>query len=70
MEWREVNPIPEECKNCTEEDCYNCDTAGKRWVLSREDELRTNRKLMEQAIRRFQRKIGEIDAELERLHKR
>lgn len=23
MEWLEANPIPEECINCTEEDCCN-----------------------------------------------
>ena len=68
MEWLEANPIPEECINCTEEDCYNCDTAGKRWTLSREDELRLNRRLLVQAMARLQRKIAAIDAELEALH--
>ncbi len=70
MEWIEVTPLPQECKNCAEEDCYNCDTSGKRWVLSREDELRTNRMLMLRAIERMQRKIAIIDTELEKLNKR
>lgn len=65
MEWLERNILPEECKNCAEEDCYNCDTAGKRWVLSREDELRSNRILIVRAIKHMQQKLAEIDAELE-----
>lgn len=68
MEWIEKRPIPEECKNCGQKDCYNCDTAGKRWVLSREDELRTSRLLALSAIARLQRRIAAIDAELEKLH--
>ncbi|MBE6934804.1 MAG: hypothetical protein E7462_07170 [Ruminococcaceae bacterium] len=70
MEWIEANPIPEECKTCAEGDCYNCDTAGRRWKLSRESELQTNRMLIVRAIERLQRKITVIDAELEKLHKR
>lgn len=40
MEWIEANPLPTECQNCQEEDCYNCDFAMKRWYLSEEDEQR------------------------------
>lgn len=69
MEWIEVNPLPEECIGCTEEDCYNCDFAGKRWVLSREDELRTTRMMLVKSIERTQRKIDALDAELEELRK-
>lgn len=60
--------IPEECKNCVEEDCYNCDTALKRWELSREEKLMTDRLLAVRAIQRLQRKISAIDAELDKLH--
>ena len=67
MEWLELNPIPEECRECKEEDCYNCDTAELRWTLSREDELRARRMLMVRAIERFQRRLAAIDAELEKL---
>ena len=56
MEWIEVDPIPEECENCKEEDCYNCDTAGKRWVLSQEEEQRLNQVLMTRAAQRRERK--------------
>ncbi|MBO5892391.1 MAG: hypothetical protein J6Q30_06730 [Oscillospiraceae bacterium] len=69
MEWLEANSIPEECNICTNEDCYNCDTAGKRWTLSREDELCLNRILAVRAIARLQRKVAEIDAELEKMRK-
>jgi len=65
MEWIEANPLPPECVECQEEDCYNCDYAGKRWTLSRADELRIKRKMAVKAIERFQRQLKAIDAELE-----
>ena len=67
MKWIEADPIPEECESCTEADCCACDIAGKRWVLSKEDELRSTRALMVRAVERLQRRIAAIDAELEKL---
>ncbi len=64
MEWLEANPLPVVCKNCEEEDCYNCDHAGERWYLTKADELRLRRKGLEKAIMRMQRQIEEIDREL------
>ena len=64
MEWMVAVPLPVECQNCQEEDCYNCDTAGKRWYLPREEELRLRRKGLVKAIERLQRQIQEIDREL------
>lgn len=64
MEWLEANPLPVECENCQEEDCYNCDYAGKRWYLSEEDELRVRRKGLVKAVERLQRQIKEIDMKL------
>lgn len=64
MEWIEANPIPQACMDCQEEDCYNCDTAGERWKLSREDELKVQRKQLVKAKERLQRKIDAIDMEL------
>lgn len=64
MNWIEAETIPAACRDCTEEDCYNCDTAGERWYLSREDGLRVRRKQMVRAIERLQRKIYSIDIEL------
>ena len=64
MEWLEANPLPVECENCQEEDCYNCDHAGKRWYLSEEDELRVRRKGLLKAVERLQRQIKEIDRKL------
>ena len=66
MRWVQKNPIPEICENCVQEDCYNCDMAGERWMLSGEDALRTRRKMMVRAIVRVERKIAEIDAQLKR----
>ena len=67
MKWLEVNPIPGECKECHEGDCYNCDIAGKRWVLSQEDKLRTDRILKIKAIQRLQRQVEQIDQQLREL---
>lgn len=64
VEWIEANPLPVECENCKEEDCYNCDFAGKRWYLSEADELRVQRKGIEKQIERLKRKISEIDTKL------
>lgn len=65
MEWIEANPLPEVCRNCQEEDCYNCDYAGERWTLSQADELRIRRKGIVKAIDRLKRQLEAIDAELE-----
>ena len=67
MEWLETNPIPEECKSCMDGDCYRCDTAGARWMPSREDSLLAQRRLMIRAIQRLLRKIEAIDQELQNL---
>lgn len=55
MEWLEADPLPEECVNCQEEECYNCDYAGKRWYLAPEDEARIIQKLAQQAASRQKR---------------
>ena len=64
MEWIEANPLPEACQNCQEEECYNCDHAGKRWYLSQQDKLRLRRKGLQKSIARLQRQIDEIDRQL------
>lgn len=69
MKWLETDSIPEACTNCSQGECYNCDMAGQRWVRSKEDELRTNRKLLLREIERLERKIAEIDAQLEKVRK-
>mgnify|MGYP003396940604 CR=1 FL=1 len=60
MEWIEVCPLPDQCQGCQEEECYNCDHAGERWVLSPEDALRIRRKGLVKAIERLQKQIDEI----------
>ena len=67
MEWIEANPLPAVCVNCQEEECYNCDYAGKRWTLSQADELRVKRKGLLKAIDRLQRQVKAIEAEIEQL---
>lgn len=64
MEWIEAYPLPSECKDCKEEECYNCDYAMKRWQLTEADELRNRRKSLEKAIERYQKQIKEIDRQL------
>ena len=64
MEWVEADPIPKACMNCQEEDCYNCDAAGERWQLSRNDELKLRRKQLVKAINRLQHEIDAIDIAL------
>ena len=64
MEWLEVDPIPEACMDCQEEDCYNCDVAGERWQLSHEDALRVRRGQLVRSMERLQREIDSIDMAL------
>ena len=64
MEWIEADPISKECMDCHAEDCYNCDTAGRRWQLSKDDALKVRRKQLVNAIERLQREIHAIDTEL------
>lgn len=64
MEWMEDTVMPVACQNCREEDCYNCDAAGKRWDVSRENELRMRRKGLAKAVERLQRQIQAIEREL------
>ena len=67
LEWVEGNPLLEICVACTEEDCYNCENAGKRWTLSRKDALILRRKMLTKAIERLQKQVKGIDEELEEL---
>ena len=64
MEYVEVSPLPKACQDCYEPDCYECDYAGERWVLPKKQELLLQKKMNEQAIRRFQRQLEEIDKQL------
>lgn len=64
MDWQVTEVLPEVCRACQEEDCYNCDYAGERWRLSKENELRLRRKGLMRAIARMQRQVQEIDRQL------
>ena len=65
MNWLERKPLPIACVECKEENCYNCEHAGDRWCLSKQDELRTRRKLLVKSIERMQKQVAENDRELE-----
>ena len=67
MEWIEAKPLPAECQHCRKGDCSNCDHAGKRWFLTRKDELTLRRKQLLKAIARMERQIEAIDRELNTL---
>ena len=63
MEWIEREPLPVECQNCNEEDCYNCDHALKRWYLSREDELLLKKITLKRSMERLCRKEQNVNKE-------
>lgn len=67
MKWLEKHPLPEVCKKCQEEDCYNCDFTGERWYLTEVDELQLRRRSLERAIERMQQQIAEIDNRIEEI---
>ncbi len=69
MEYREVVPLPSMCRGCKEAECYNCDYARLRWELEPTQELLLKKKLKEQAIRRLQKEIDEIDRQLKNPHR-
>ncbi len=68
MEWIEVQPLPQACVECEEEDCGNCDTAGERWGLSEKSELLVRKKAAQKAIERILRDLADIDRRLEQLN--
>lgn len=67
MEWIEVETLPTECVGCQEEECYNCDAAGKRWVLSEESENLLKQKMVDKAIDRTITQLHRAYTELDRL---
>ncbi len=64
MEWTEADPLPQQCQNCQEEDCWECDDAGRRWYLPAMEDLKIRRKGLLKAIERYQRQIAAIEKEL------
>ena len=67
MEWIEAETRPAECLGCAEEECYNCDVAGARWVLSEEAEKRFKQKMVDAAIDRTISQLHRAYNELDRL---
>lgn len=68
MRFFEVNPLPEECLACKEQICDECDYAGFRRALPREEELRIKRIGIKKAIARMEKQLEILDLELSLLH--
>lgn len=66
MDWIEVVPLPEACQKCMDEDCYNCDMAGQRWVLSEQAQLQIKHNGICKQLERLLVELSEVDRELER----
>ncbi len=63
-DYVEAFPLPVCCEKCNDYDCYECEHASERWLISTRRELELKKKLKEKAIARFQREIAEIDRQL------
>ena len=44
MDFLERNPLPEECKHCTEVECDVCDIGLERWYIPHDLDLRIQKK--------------------------
>lgn len=67
MEWLETDPLPIECQNCLEDDCYNCDIAGQRWYLSPEDAFQLQCKGIANSVTRLQKRMEQTDSVIKKL---
>lgn len=67
LNYVESTASPVCCEGCNEPDCYNCDHAGDRWIISRRKELILKKELKYKAILRLQREIREINVQLIKL---
>ena len=55
--------LPPECRGCLK-DCYDCDMLEQKVACTEREQLVMERKLAEQAIHRYEKRIVEIDREL------
>ena len=55
--------LPPECRDCLK-DCYDCDMLEQKVAYTEREQLVMERKLAEQAIRRYEKRIVEIDRKL------
>lgn len=51
LEYIEVSPLPEVCRNCND-DCYNCEYAGERFILPEKDRIRLSMEIKKRQILR------------------
>lgn len=66
--YTETPALPAKCRECNE-DCYNCDYAGGRWLLTQRKSLELKKVLKLKAISRLQREVAEIDRQLAGMEK-
>ena len=52
LEYIEVSPLPEACRNCNELECYNCEHAGERFILPEKDRIRLSMEIKKKQILR------------------
>lgn len=52
LEYKEMNPLPEICRSCSELDCYNCEHAGERFILSQRDRIKLSMTIKKKQILR------------------
>ena len=64
MEYIENSVAPAACIECDAKDCYECDHAGERWQLTELSKLLLKRKAKENAIKRLQQEIMQLDREI------
>lgn len=74
MDFLERNPLPEECKHCTEVECDVCDIGLERWYIPHDLDLRIQKKGLLKALDHEKRhekgtvwieeRIKEIDQQL------
>ena len=52
LEYKEISPLPEICQSCNEIDCYNCEHAGERFILSEIDKIKISMEIKKKQILR------------------
>ncbi len=65
MNWIEAEPLPQACEQCREPECYNCEVAGQRWVLTEQAKLRIRRNVIRKEIERLLVELSQIECKLE-----
>ena len=65
MNWIEAEQLPQACEQCREQECYNCEVAAQRWVLTEQAKLRIRRNVIRKEIERLLVELSQIERKLE-----